>query len=1018
MADYKIPQINTNFQPLQSPFGDPFKIASQISRGNTALARAMRGGRSGTPQMQQAWTGQFDANGNPVFTMVPKGMTQKERAAFMGAQQADQAFRVLQGDPVISEKLSKLNTVPVSEQANILEDIRRNDIDRLTKTSGIPSSELFKSILKPYEAEVTARQEAIESSDGFTAVGDALKIGARRFVSALSAAVQGGGAERYKAATEDHKRYREKVLEENAFLRDRAMGGDSGNLLGKMGEAIGEMLPAAGASIAGSLAGAAIGASVAGPPGALIGGVIGGALPEASYEPFAFSERIVNDPNLTEAQKLQAIDQGIVQAAGSGAIIGGAIPMGVSRVGGKLLGAIVDAGIPGVSRAAQVASSPVANAVGRYAQRVGTTGTELALMNTAGIASQNINVARTTGQDVPVLEGVGEGLAQAALAAPFFGLMPRGQARPEPTPRATPEVTNSTPNPTPSSPSPTIPRESTTYGVPVEFAQTFRSNIKAAIQDGTPIDPQGVQREFLAAGYTPEQFMSWLDSDARVIPSARLGKRVIDRIKSDLLQPTIAPEWDNFTTQVRRLKKGESEDAKILVNSMLDLGTSIDDLQKYLIDSARKKADLQKDASANINNPLTKVQRGLIAEALEDIRIAREEASKMSSESPTIRSDETSPRIIPEGANDAPTIANADAASSTAPASPVVGPDVAGREAPITSADPNVDSGMATDPSGPVATPASTGTSEPSASYRATEGGRISGVEEQSVRTDQTVDVPTQNEGYVAGRGADAGPSVIPTTSADAATGSRTGSAASATDGSSGNISNAAGISRNVIREDSPSVIVKPTHLGSEADNKNWGVYDSRTNELIQSGLTKQQAIKRGSEIATEKRNREIISPAALEESGMTPEVAEFQKSFTIPGETRIPDVSAADNFSLRYMRDSMNYETDRLAPIIGKDATKRSLTGNEIIEARTRAVDIMVKEALGEKLNAKELATVRYLHDELGFQKLKLPTDVMQQFSSAKAEGLDVNTRQIAETVMDPDTSVKKILDRIWCRV
>lgn len=1047
MAGYNIP----NIQPITpKSFADMSSaMMTNAIRGNTALARAMNGGRvggrRGVATTQQVWTGQFDANGNPVFTTVPKGMTQKERAAFMQAQQANQAQRALQNDTVINEKLSRLNSVPVAEQAQILEDIRRNDIDRLTKTSGVSSGELFRTMLQPFQDEVEKRQTDISNSDGLSALWDGLKIGAHGFVSSLAAAVKGGGAERYKVAAEEHQRYRDKVLEENAFLRDQElraaqgegtferMSGPTGSVLGTIGAAAGEMLPSAGAGIAGSIAGAKIGGVTAGPYGALVGALVGGAVPTASYEPFALAQRVVNDPTLSEEQKLEAIDKGILPAAGIGAATG-AIPAGVGAVGGRLLGAMARAGVPGVSRVAEAVSAPSANALTRYAQRVSTTGTELGLMNTATIMGQNANFAQATGREVPLTEGVAEGLSQAVLAAPLFGLMPRNQPRPEPMakPVTEPVVTTE-----PNAAAGNVTPKADTNIVPPEFMRTFWSGVRNNRDAGVPIDAGAIVKAWNDAGYTTEQLVTRLDGDSKVATQARLGASIIRPIREYLDAQTRTPADVALSDFAKAVKSAKYEDDFTAAYNAVREVEGV--TQERIAETFKGIKNLAERKKVWFENITSEAEVAPVAEASTEVISPQPVAE------PKINIAHPEP-VRTEGATDAIQDAGPGTAGRAAPEVPPLGADDAGAKAAALTANLDTNSGVAADTAGAASATPVIRPEELAGSNRTIESGRTGGVEEPGIRQNQAVDGVTQVAGDVPSTGeaiSRSSDTITPAGRTEPDSGTR--SAARPSDRGVSDGSDAAPASRVAVtpeqvqiklgQSDATVSVPDGESLVVFKDNGKWSVGLSKDGEQLVSGeKTRKAAIERARELAVERANTapevivrrardesptvwEEVSPVAMDEAGLTPEAVAIQNSFdVVPGETRNA-ITPADDMQIKILQGLMGYETDRLAPVLGRKVGGKSLSDTDIVEARVRTVDILVKESLGEKLTAKDIKIANYLHDELGLAKVKLPADIRLAYNAAKETGLNVNTRQIAETVMDPDTSVRKIIDRVWCK-
>lgn len=323
----------TPLQPMRLP-----DMAREASTLLAAMRRASGGGGGGEGKGARLF--------NPVtkqFEFIPGG-SEKEREANLQrliASQLAGAFTDGKTDASksINEKLKKFGESSVERQAQIIEDIRRNDIPKLAQQTGIDGQLFTDGPLKGLVEQQKTNAQAVEKTGNFDIFWDSIRRGGRTFADGL-ADIFSDSQERMARANARQEYFKE-LEAENAYLRNRTRRQEEGagfldrlsggEVLASMGEFLGQNAP----TLAATVAGGALGAGLAGAAGtsvragSIFGQMVPGAITGAGGQLGAVGDTIMSDPNMSDAQKQQALDDTKWQSAIFGGALGGAVlPVG------------------------------------------------------------------------------------------------------------------------------------------------------------------------------------------------------------------------------------------------------------------------------------------------------------------------------------------------------------------------------------------------------------------------------------------------------------------------------------------------------------------------------------------------------------------------------------------------------------------------------------------------------------------------------------------------------------------
>ena len=413
------------------------------------------------------------------------GSTEDEREANLQNMIRAEAVKAVAGDAAFQEALKQMDGASVRKQTEILTDLRRNHIKRLSEESNIDPSILTSAALGDLEARIGAQKKAVNQDSGFwDALLDQAHAGFIKLGGAIKAIGKDGNEA--NAVMDEAITEAQAVLDANKFIQDQqrmeaegygTLDRISGNKLGALGNLIGSTTADLGVEFGLGAAGTALG-SLAGPAGSIAGGIAGSTLASTLTERAAFLERAASDKTQTEEQQAENIESGIGGATALGAALG-AIPFNVGRVGRVVGDAAVRAGIGRAGREVAIdaniraakQNSPMLSVMvpnvrgatatearqeafeaylkrradadakrgwlGRGVRGAVTGGIEGALMSAGSSLGQNALYGGITDQDIALTEGLGGSVYGGGIAGAVFGGllgMPRLAGRPGATP--------------------------------------------------------------------------------------------------------------------------------------------------------------------------------------------------------------------------------------------------------------------------------------------------------------------------------------------------------------------------------------------------------------------------------------------------------------------------------------------------------------------------------------------------------------------------------------------------------
>lgn len=328
----------TPFTPMEMP-----NMAKEMSSLFTAMRRASGGGGGlGGQILFNPVTGQFER--------IPGG-SPKERQLNMNAMndmRVQAAWNDSKNDnaKAIQKKLQDFENASVERKNQIIDDIRRNDIPKLAKDSGIDGRAFIAGPLKELEQRQQEAAQQVAKTGAMDVLWDSARIGLRNFTDSL--ADLGSNAQEQAARANARQQYIEQVRNENAYLqnsaRRQAEGADfmdrfSGReVLAAAGEFAGQNIPTFGAMALGTAIGGPIGAAagLGARAGSIVGAAIPGAVTGAGQQMTASVDAILSDTTKTTEQKMQELED----AQTSSRLFGGALGAVVMPVGQGLRRAV------------------------------------------------------------------------------------------------------------------------------------------------------------------------------------------------------------------------------------------------------------------------------------------------------------------------------------------------------------------------------------------------------------------------------------------------------------------------------------------------------------------------------------------------------------------------------------------------------------------------------------------------------------------------------------------------------
>lgn len=320
----------TPFTPMQMP-----DMAREMSSLLTAMRRASGGGGRG----------KGDYLFNPLtkkYEWVP-GADSKTRAANLLAQNAA-AVQDAWNNPkdknaqAIQEKLKTFGASSVERQAQIIDDIRKNDIPKLAGGLGWDGQAFIAGPLADLVKQQKEGQKAIDETGALDTLWDSARIGWRNFTDSL--ADLGASADEQITRATERQKYVENVQAENAALRNRARRINEGadffdrfgwdELAASTGEFLGENAATLGAAIAGGGIGGLVARGLgmgarAAQAANYTGQALAGIVPGAAQQLGASTNEILSNKDLSLDQKREALEDSYGPSTVFGAAMGAAV---------------------------------------------------------------------------------------------------------------------------------------------------------------------------------------------------------------------------------------------------------------------------------------------------------------------------------------------------------------------------------------------------------------------------------------------------------------------------------------------------------------------------------------------------------------------------------------------------------------------------------------------------------------------------------------------------------------------
>ena len=317
----------TPLQPMQLP-----DVAREVGSLLTAMRRASGGGGGGRREKGASLF-------NPVtkqFEFIPGGSEEERQRNLQSLVnfQLNERFRGGQtkASQSINEKLKNFGNSSVERQAQILEDIRRNDIPVLAQQTGVDGQLFTDGPLAQLAAQQKTNAQRVEDTGTGSILWDSLRTGWRSFTDGLADIFSDSQEQMSRANA--RQQYVQNIQAENAYLRNRELrrqeGADfldrlsPGEVVASTGEFLGENLVPLGAAVAGGAIGAAAGRALGASAraGSFAGQAVPGGLLGMGSQVSAVGDEIINNPDLTLEQKQQALEDAKAPAMALGGALG------------------------------------------------------------------------------------------------------------------------------------------------------------------------------------------------------------------------------------------------------------------------------------------------------------------------------------------------------------------------------------------------------------------------------------------------------------------------------------------------------------------------------------------------------------------------------------------------------------------------------------------------------------------------------------------------------------------------
>lgn len=419
-------------------------MAQQLLKARLAQARAAArggggGGRSGG-KGKGAWVWKLNEETGRYERTWMEGSTEKERKINARAMDFNKAKDRLDQSPEVAKLLGVLRNPGAS---NLTKREALKQVNALRSDPGLADldkdavGEALARTTKPYAAEVQEEKRKIDSSGRLGALGTSAKIAYEKFDTWLDELIHGADAPEVIEGTKRSQERQRVLRESDPYLHEQDLreaeepekqrgvlgrvGGDSGvfGTVANLATNAGSTLvsdPGLGVATAGMVIGGMASAPVSIPAAIGTALAVGGGMMSSDI---AFKERLAGDPNLSDAEKARAYDEGAFAEKAVGGALNAVPALSPGFLVGRQLGKAA-VGLAGREAEAAIAAraAELARPGNLMKYNVLPASGEAAALNAVQTAGSNLHYGHLTGQDVDVAEGV----PQAALMGAGFGV--------------------------------------------------------------------------------------------------------------------------------------------------------------------------------------------------------------------------------------------------------------------------------------------------------------------------------------------------------------------------------------------------------------------------------------------------------------------------------------------------------------------------------------------------------------------------------------------------------------------
>lgn len=991
--------------------------------------------------------------GNAMGGQGSRPLTQKQQEQMAEQASLSRAAQALASDAAIQEKLNKLQTLPVAEARATLQDIRRNDVRRISEATGVDSSELYEAMLGPLQSQVNERYTAVKKDSGSLS---SIIGGARMSINELAGAFRaiGKSDEEARAIGREVHQENEAIRQASPYWQDQMLRDQAGEMVTFTGETgsiaanIARMAPQMAGQIGGTLGGAAVG-SLAGPVGTFVGGSAAAAALGAMQGSQDFITRVEMDPRLTEEQKAEAISTGRLPAAAAAGVFN-AIPINANPASQALLRA-ASGNIIG-----KAANRLGQNLAGRVVGNTLVSGAELSVANAGDVLSRNAIFEQATGLDTPLTEGLGQALAQGAGMAPFFGAA-RSRTHSIPATEAPKPVVPDAPaadTTTPQAPKPPKAPDGSEFRDPrpvemVDFDESVRAGFREGIQEKTITGPQAIFDAYVRDGRTVDDLRRMLDAD--VVASNPLGPKIVEQVRKLIPKvedtKSLTPEAADFVTNVKqRVLNGEDltieQVNKLFTGDRGSDNSFIEAINSTLQDGYVERNSLTAELHRSIaglgksrsgGDPLTKFITAVnkyYDDGGNDNALNRyiEDASKSAKERNSVLSPApgkltaVQQSLLREAIN-----RRAQEQTNGGSATPNMGFNDGQRTTGADTADTGQNSGRRTSPQTVVGDDTGTTMSTVSGSDGTTQGGRAGGIAQPDQRANQASNVPTEATGTRSTEGADTGRSTSPTTIADATASEGTGIPSGASVGDGGVAGATAATSRNN-QSNGGDIGTVARDLGVDVETVSRVLEETgelptntdRSSVPFAADIPEGVKVTRLPDSATAIRiDNELIVAVRKDPKAVAQHLSDYYKAggSDVQLNALFGSGKLTPKDRLRLSKAVENMQTVT-RPSVNTAAVREAIASLPKGKIRNveAAMSNLIREAIGEKLTTAQRKQVDSLH-AAGVPELVLPENILQETSDARMLGMEISPEGIIEAKADISETIQKITKQILCR-